>query len=91
MSKALPDLILLDLMMPEMDGFQFITEMRKNPIWQPIPIVVLTAKTLTPLERQHLSGYVERVLQKGAYNREGLLQEVRDLVVMYIRHQNKQR
>ncbi len=91
MVNTAPDLILLDLMMPEMDGFQFITEMRKNPEWQSIPVVVLTAKTLTVAERQHLSGYVERILQKGAYNRDTLLQEVRDLVVMYIRHQNKQR
>lgn len=84
-----PDLILLDLTMPEMNGFQFITEMRKNPVWQSIPVVVITAKTLTAAERQHLNGYVERVLQKGAYNRESLLREVRDLVVTYVRHQKR--
>ncbi len=82
-----PDLILLDLTMPEMNGFQFITEMRKNPGWQSIPVVVITAKTLTVAERQHLNGYVERVLQKGAYSRDALLREVRDLVVTYVRHQ----
>jgi CheY-like chemotaxis protein len=82
-----PDLILLDLTMPEMDGFQFITEMRKNPVWQSIPVVVITAKTLTESERQHLNGYVERVLQKGSYSRESLLREVRELVVTYVRHQ----
>lgn len=84
-----PDLILLDLTMPEMNGFQFITEMRKNPVWQSIPVVVITAKTLTAAERQHLNGYVERVLQKGAYSRESLLREVRDLVVTYVRHQKR--
>lgn len=89
MEEALPDLVLLDLMMPEMNGFQFITEMRKNPGWQSIPVIVITAKTLTASERQHLNGYVEQVLQKGAYSRESLLQEVRDLVVTYLRHQKQ--
>src|SRR5690606_12724784 len=42
-----PELILLDLMMPEMDGFEFLTELRKVEDWQEIPVIVVTAKTLT--------------------------------------------
>ncbi|MEO8611665.1 MAG: PAS domain S-box protein [Chloroflexota bacterium] len=84
-----PDVILLDLTMPEMNGFQFITEMRKNVAWQRIPVIITTGKTLTDADRQHLNGYAERILQKSAYNREALLREVRDLIVAYVLHQKK--
>jgi signal transduction histidine kinase/CheY-like chemotaxis protein len=82
-AAAIPEVILLDLMMPEMDGFQFITELRRNPAWQNIPIIVITAKELTTDDRQRLNGYVERVLQKAAYHRDELLNEVRNLVQSY--------
>jgi PAS domain S-box-containing protein len=75
-----PSLILLDLMMPEMDGFEFLSELRKNPAWQGIPVVVLTSKDLTPEERGMLSGQVERILQKGEYSRQALLAEVKKIV-----------
>jgi CheY-like chemotaxis protein len=78
-----PQLILLDLLMPEMDGFEFLTELRKNEAWQPIPVVVLTSKDLTPEERRLLSGNVEKILQKGAYGREALLRELRKVVALY--------
>ena len=79
-SQQQPGLILLDLMMPEMDGFEFLDELRRHPSWQAIPVVVLTSKDLTPDERKTLSGKVERILQKGAYSREALLGEVRKIV-----------
>ncbi|MDQ3218370.1 MAG: response regulator, partial [Actinomycetota bacterium] len=75
-----PSLILLDLMMPEMDGFEFLDTLRHNEAWDAIPVVVLTAKDLTPKERAMLSGNVERVLQKGAYTRDALVSEVRKIV-----------
>jgi signal transduction histidine kinase/CheY-like chemotaxis protein len=75
-----PGLILLDLMMPEMDGFQFIHELRKREEWRDIPVVVLTARDLTEEDRRKLDGAVEKVLQKAAYTREDLLRTVRDLV-----------
>jgi CheY-like chemotaxis protein len=80
LSGRRPRLVLLDLMMPEMDGFEFVLEMRKVESWRSIPVVVLTAKELTPADRDRLNGDVERILQKGAYDREELLREVRDLV-----------
>jgi CheY-like chemotaxis protein len=80
-----PAVILLDLMMPEMDGFEFIAELRKHQEWRTIPVVVVTAKDLTPEERQRLSGHVEKILQKAAYSREDLLREVRDLVAQGVR------
>jgi CheY-like chemotaxis protein len=85
-----PGLIVLDLMMPQMDGFEFLSEMRKNGDWQNIPVVVVTAKTLTDDEHERLNGKVERVLQKAAYERDALLREVRDLVFSYVRGQVQQ-
>ena len=75
-----PGVILLDLMMPEMDGFDVVAEVRRHEAWRAIPIVVVTAKDLTAEDRQRLNGRVERMLQKGAYTRDTLLAEVRDLV-----------
>jgi len=75
-----PALILLDLMMPEMDGFQVVEALREREAWRSIPIVVVTAKDLTAGDHLRLNGYVERILQKGAYSREALLAEIRDLV-----------
>jgi CheY-like chemotaxis protein len=80
LNVARPHLILLDLMLPEMDGFEFIGELRKSDSGDPIPIVVITAKDLTPAETQQLNGYVDRVLSKGVYSCDTLLREVRDLV-----------
>jgi len=79
-AESKPAVILLDLMMPVMNGFDFVRELRKNKDWQEIPVVILTAKDLTVEDRQQLKGNVERVLQKGDYNREQLLGEVRALV-----------
>ncbi len=72
-----PDLILSDLMMPEMDGFEFIEHLHKNKEWQAIPVVILTAKEMSQEEQQRLHAGVNRVFQKGIYQREDLLDEVR--------------
>src|SRR5207248_8345987 len=56
-----PNVILLDLMMPEMDGFEFIANLRARPGWSDIPGVVSTAKVLTPHDRARLNGSVETV------------------------------
>ncbi len=85
MAERQPELILLDLMMPEMDGFQFVEAMRQHEAWRSIPIIVVTAKDLTEADIQRLNGSVERILQKGAYSRKALLREVRDLVATHVR------
>jgi signal transduction histidine kinase/DNA-binding response OmpR family regulator len=82
-AERLPKLILLDLMMPEMNGFEFIAELHQRPDWRSIPIVVVTAKELTQEDHARLSGAVQTVLQKGAYSRQQLLDQVRDLVASY--------
>lgn len=76
-ANMVPALILLDLMMPEMDGFEFAAEVRKIPRLANVPIVVMTAKDITPEDRSRLEGNVSRVLQKGLYGREDLLTEIR--------------
>lgn len=75
-----PQLILLDLMMPEMDGFQFLEEIRKVEEWKSIPVVVLTARDLSEEDRVRLNGSVERIFQKGAYRQDEILLEVHKLV-----------
>ncbi|HRJ72271.1 MAG TPA: response regulator, partial [Terrimicrobiaceae bacterium] len=75
-----PAMILLDLMMPEMDGFEFLREFRKNAAWRDVPVIVLTAKDLTAEDRGALRGKVEKILQKGTVSRSDLLQEIRALV-----------
>ena len=76
MAAHIPGLVLLDLMMPEMDGFEFIEHLRKSPEGADVPVVVLTAKDLTERDRQRLRGTVENVLQKGGQSNE-VVKEVR--------------
>lgn len=85
LQTEIPDIILLDLMMPEMDGFQFIAEIQQNADWKSIPVIVITAKDLTAEDRQRLNGYVEDVLAKSAYDRDDLLNEITTIVNRQIR------
>jgi CheY-like chemotaxis protein len=80
LDEVRPDLILLDLMMPEMDGFEFMDSLRKRPDFVGVPVVVVTAADLTEEDHRRLNGAVERVLQKSDLNRDQLLTEVRELV-----------
>ncbi|ACA17939.1 multi-sensor hybrid histidine kinase [Methylobacterium sp. 4-46] len=76
-----PGLILLDLMMPELDGFGFLRGLRARPEWRDIPVVVLTAKDVTADERRRLAGQADRVLQKGGLSMADLAATVRSLLV----------
>lgn len=75
-----PNLILLDLMMPEMDGFEFALRLRQNIQWRDIPVVVLTAKNLTPDDRQRLNGSVEAILGKSTFSPDQLVAEIQQLM-----------
>ena len=83
MERERPRLILLDLMMPEMDGFEFAVRVRQDPKWRLIPIVVLTARDLSGDERRRLNGSVESILQKAGDSCESLLHQLRDLLDDY--------
>ncbi len=80
MEASAPDLILLDLMMPEMDGFEFARRLRERPAWRDIPVVVLTAKDITEEDRRRLNGSVQNILQKGAWDHDELLGQIKELV-----------
>jgi signal transduction histidine kinase/DNA-binding response OmpR family regulator len=75
-----PALILLDLTMPEMDGFEFMQELRRRPEGHAVPVIVITSRELTEEDRQRLHGDVTRILQKGALSLEELMEDVRRLV-----------
>ncbi len=80
LARGIPGVILLDLMMPVMDGFEFLAALRGEEAWRAIPVIVLTARDLSASERERLNGSVERILQKGAFAQDALLSEVRALV-----------
>jgi CheY-like chemotaxis protein len=67
MRRRSPDVVVLDLMMPVLDGFGVLATMRVDPVLSSVPVVVLTAKSLSEAERQFLSRSAVRVLQKGEY------------------------
>jgi CheY-like chemotaxis protein len=76
MAHVKPRIIVLDLMMPEKDGFEFIEELRRNEAYRGVTTIVLTAKDLTDQDRLRLSGHVQKVLQKGAFSLDRIAQEI---------------
>jgi CheY-like chemotaxis protein len=78
-----PDLILLDLMMPVMHGFEFMERLRENEATRDVPVVVLTAKELSATEREFLAAHAQRVVQKGGGGASALLPLVRRAVAEY--------
>jgi len=75
-----PDVILLDLMMPEMDGIEFVERLRASERNHSIPVLVVTAKEITPVDRQRLSGGVQAILQKGSVDLTELVSQTRALL-----------
>ncbi|MEM1347471.1 MAG: response regulator [Myxococcota bacterium] len=73
-----PSVILLDLMMPEMDGFEFLEQLHARAEFASIPVVVITAMELTDEPRERLSRYVERIIHKG--DGSGVLRQVMDIL-----------
>ena len=87
-AQKAPELVLLDLLMPEMDGFQFIDTFRRDARWKEVPVIVVTAKELELEEKRRLAVKVDAILQKGAFSRAELLQQVRVLVSNCLRQAN---
>jgi signal transduction histidine kinase/DNA-binding response OmpR family regulator len=75
-AARLPDAIVLDLLMPEMDGFEFVAELRRRAEWRKLPVLVVTAKDLSDEDHRRLNGDVERVIRKSGQPRDELLNEV---------------
>ncbi len=78
--RELPDLIVLDLMMPEMDGFAVLDALKADPETSRIPVVVATAKELTPDEKSKLGTQIQRLMQKGDFLNDEFLDEVKALI-----------
>ncbi|QQD72012.1 response regulator [Acidithiobacillus ferrivorans] len=72
-----PDLILLDLMMPEFNGFDVVDALQRNPSMAAIPVLVLTAKIITPEDRRRLNGHILKIMEKAGFRRDQFLGEVR--------------
>ena len=75
--RELPDLIVLDLMMPEISGFDVVTALNENPETASIPVLVVTAKHITPEDRSRLNGYVMSIMEKANFDRDRFIAEVR--------------
>ncbi len=73
LARNRPDAIVLDLVMPEMDGFELVDELRRRPEWRDIPVVVVTAMDLSDADRRRLNGAVERVISKSGQSAADLL------------------
>ena len=80
LKKCTPGLILSDLMMPEIDGFELVHHLKHNEHWRSIPVVILTAKCITREDRQKLNGEVSKIFEKGSYQRSVLFDEVSRLL-----------
>ena len=77
--QAVPDLIILDLVMPEVNGFAVVEALRADRTTAEIPIVVLTSKTMTPAEKSRLNGHISHIAGKSGFDRGGFLALVRGL------------
>jgi CheY-like chemotaxis protein len=86
---ARPDVIILDLLMPTMDGFEFLDELRGRPDWQDIPVVVITAKDLTNEDRNRLNGGVERIIEKS--DRDEMLRQLSREISKCVKRQTVRR
>ena len=78
-ARARPDAIVLDLMLPEMDGFEVVHRLSLNPEWRDIPVILLTARDLSHEERRALDIGTARIIQKGNFSRDELLGEIAQL------------
>ncbi len=84
LAHGAPALILLDLMMPELDGFGFLHELRLRPDCAQVPVIIITAKDMTEEDRRRLNGGVARILGKGTTSREQLVAEARRLLTQQL-------
>jgi CheY-like chemotaxis protein len=84
LEQATPAIVLLDLMMPGMDGFEVLEAMCRKESWRDIPVIIITAKDLDREDLARLNGRAEKVFQKGAYNRAELINIVHGIIARRI-------
>ena len=78
-----PDVILLDLMMPEMDGFAVVEALKQHPKLRETPVIVVTAKELSVAERMQLTGHVEELISKSSFTRDQLMRQIQHFEQVY--------
>jgi CheY-like chemotaxis protein len=86
LERARPALVLLDLMMPGMDGFEVLERLRGNEKWREVPVIIVTAKDLTSDDIDRLNGRVVKVLQKGTYQRRDLVRDIHAMIARQVVH-----
>jgi CheY-like chemotaxis protein/anti-sigma regulatory factor (Ser/Thr protein kinase) len=86
LERAKPALILLDLMMPGMDGFEVLERLHGDEAWREVPVIIVTAKDLTREDVDRLNGRVVKVLQKGAYQRRDLVRDIQAMIARQVAH-----
>jgi signal transduction histidine kinase/DNA-binding response OmpR family regulator len=86
LERVRPALVLLDLLMPGMDGFEVLERLNGDSTWREVPVIIVTAKDLTPDDVDRLNGRVAKVLQKGAYQRRDLVRDIRAMIARQVAH-----
>ncbi len=86
LERVKPALVLLDLLMPGMDGFEVLERLNGDATWREVPVIIVTAKDLTPDDVDRLNGRVAKVLQKGAYQRRDLVRDIRAMIARQVAH-----
>ena len=86
--RELPRLVILDLTMPELDGFAFVDALHRNAAWSKLPVVVITGKSLTEVGRNRLNGFVESVLDKSSHGADEFLESITNLVDKLVKETN---
>jgi len=84
LERSNPALILLDLMMPEMDGFEVLERLQGDESWREVPVIIVTAKDLSRDEIVRLNGRVAKILQKGAYQRRDLVRDIHAMIARQV-------
>jgi CheY-like chemotaxis protein len=77
--KKKPDLIILDLMMPDVDGFEVVSKLRDDPAGSKIPILIYTAKNISSEDRERLQGNIQTIIQKGDFGKDRFLEMINNL------------
>jgi PAS domain S-box-containing protein len=86
LERATPGLVLLDLMMPGMDGFEVLERLQGEETWREVPVIIVTAKDLSREDVERLNGRVVKVLQKGAYQRRDLVRDIQAMIARQVAH-----
>ncbi len=79
--RECPDLVILDLLMPDIDGFTVVERLRANPATSAIPIIILTSKAMSEAEKARLNGQISYLAQKGQFKRAAFVELVRATLV----------